>query len=436
MTLLRPLFTFLLFAAAPLAAQELNWPEFRGPHGNGTTPNADLPLRWGLQSNSAPVKWGTAIHGRGWSSPVVWEKQVWVTTATEDGRQLFAVCVDKDTGKIVLDLKLFDVENPQYCHPFNTYASPTPAIEEGKIYATFGAAGTGCVDTRTGQTLWTRRDLECNHYRGAGSSPILYDHYLFLNFDGSDRQYVVALDKKNGRTLWQKERSIDFDDLGSDGKPFSEGDLRKAFATCQVATFGDRATLLSQGSKALYAYEPATGGELWRLEERSNYSGSTRPVTGNGLIFVPSGFPSGEVLAIRPGRAGEILDAKTNGPPNMQLKVMWKTKQRAPKKPSLIFMDDLLYAIEDSGTATCWEALSGNVVWSENIGGHFSASPLGAPGRIYLFSEEGKTTVLASGRQFRKVGENEMGEGFMASPAVSGKALFLRSKTQLHRIEE
>jgi outer membrane protein assembly factor BamB len=194
--------------------------------------------------------------------------------------------------------------------------------------------------------------------------------------------------------------------------------------------------LLSQGSRALYAYEPASGVELWRLEERSNYSGSTRPVTGNGLIFVPSGFPSGEVLAIRPGQAGECLDSKTNGPADMRLSVVWKAKQRVPRKPSLVLMDALLYAIEDTGTASCWEALTGNVVWSEYIGGHFSASPLGAPGRIYLFSEEGKTTVLAPGRQFRKIAENELGEGFMASPAVSGNALFLRSKTHLYRIED
>jgi len=421
---------------ASLEAEEESWPEFRGPRGNGTTLNAGLPLRWGVGTNSASVKWETAIHGRAWSSPVIWGKQLWVTTATEDGHELFAVCLGKDTGEITSDLKLFDVAKPQYCIPFNTYASPTPAVEEGRLYATFGAAGTACIDTQTGKVLWTRRDLECNHYRGAGSSLIIYDNFVFLNFDGSDRQYVVALDKRTGATVWRKDRSIDFDDLGPDGKPFSEGDLRKAFATCQVALLEGQATLLSQGSKALYAYEPSAGAELWRVEDRSSYSGSTRPVTGHGLVFVPSGFPSGEVLAIRPGQAGEHLDAKTNGPLTLQLRVVWKAKQHAPKKPSLIFMDDLLYAIEDNGIATCWDALTGEVVWTEHIGGHFSASPLAAPGRIYLFSEEGKTTVLAQGRQFSKLAESDLGDGFMSSPAVSGKALFLRSRTRLYRIEQ
>jgi outer membrane protein assembly factor BamB len=367
---------------------------------------------------------------------VIWKREVWLTTATEDGHELSVICVDRETGKVTQDLKLFDVAKPQYCHPFNSYASPTPVIEEDRLYATFGAAGTACVETSSGKVLWTRRDLQCNHYRGAGSSPILYYNLIFLNFDGSDQQYVVALDKKTGNTVWQKQRSIDFQDLGPDGKPELEGDVRKAFATCRVASLDGRTTLLSQGSKALYAYDPLTGAEWWRVEERSNYSGSTRPIVGHGLIFIPSGFPSGQVLAIRPGSPGEILDAKTNGPSEMRLQVVWKTKQHAPKKPSLLLMDDLLYAIEDTGVASCWDALTGDVVWSEHIGGHFSASPLGAPGRIYVFSEEGKTTVLASGRQFKKLAENELGDGFMASPAVSGNALFLRSHTHLYRIEE
>jgi outer membrane protein assembly factor BamB len=367
---------------------------------------------------------------------VIWDRQVWVTTATEDGHELYVVCFDRDTGKIVQDLKLFDIAKPQYCIPFNSYASPTPVVEQGRLYATFGAPGSACIDTQTGKVLWTRLDLECNHYRGAGSSPILYKDLLFLNYDGSDRQYVVAFDKKTGHTVWQRQRSIDFDDLGPDGKPEMEGDSRKAFATCQVGLLGGALTLLSQGSKALYAYEPMTGVELWRLEDRSSYSGSTRPVIGHGVVFVPSGFPSGEVLAVSPGKQGEVLDVKTNSPPGMKLQVVWKAKQHAPKKPSLLLMDGLLYAIEDNGLATCWEANTGDVVWTQKIGGHFSASPLGAPGKIYLFSEEGKTTVLAAGRVFQKLAENQLGDGFMASPAVSRNALFLRSRTHLYRIEQ
>ena len=419
--------------ALQLGAAETNWPEFRGPNGNGVSTSTNLPLRWSEQQN---VKWKTPIHGKAWSSPVIWGQQVWLSTATADGHELFAVSVDPDTGRVLQDLKLFDVAKPQFCIPFNSYASPTPVIEADRLYVTFGSAGTACLDTQTGRVLWTRRDIECNHFRGAGSSPILYGNLLFLNFDGSDHQFIVALDKQTGRTVWQKQRSIDFQDLGPDGQPEQGGDYRKAFATCQVATFDGRTMLLSPGSKALYAYDPLSGSELWRVEERSSYSSATRPVTGHGLVFLPTGFASGQVLAIRPGKPGEVLDAKVPGPSSMQLQVVWKTKKNAPKKPSLLLLGDLLYANEDNGAVTCWEATTGKVIWSERVGGHYSASPLAAGDHIYLFSEEGKTTVLAAGRDFKKLAENQLGDGFMASPAVTGNALFLRSRSCLYRVEE
>jgi outer membrane protein assembly factor BamB len=421
----------LLMAALPLGAQDTNWPQFRGPRGDGTSLSTNLPLHFGEQQN---IKWKTPIHGKAWSSPVIWGQQIWITTATEDGHELFVVCVERDSGKIIQDVKLFDVTKPQYCIPFNSYASPTPAIEEKRLYVSFGAPGLACVDTENGSVLWTRRDLVCNHYRGAGSSPILYGNLFILNFDGSDHQFVVALDKETGRTVWQQNRSLDYKDLGADGKPESEGDYRKAFATCQVATLDGRPTLLSQGSKAFYAYEPLTGAEFWRVEERSGHSAGTRPLTGHGLVFVPSGFSAGQILAIRPGKTGEVLDAKTNGTPTMQLQVVWKVKNRVPKKPSLLLQGDLLYAIDDNGNASCWEALTGKTVWSESISGHYSASPLLSGNRIYLFSEGGKVTVLATGREFKPLAETQLGDGFMASPAVSGQALFLRSRTSLYRV--
>jgi outer membrane protein assembly factor BamB len=294
----RTLLLSLVLASSAFAAEELNWPEFRGPRGDGVSSASHLPIQWSEKQN---IKWQTLIHGRAWSSPVIWGSQIWLTTATEDGHGLFVVCVDRDSGKVLRDLKLFEVEKPQYAHPFNTYASPTPAIEAGRVYATFGAPGTACLDTQTGKVIWTRRDIECNHFRGAGSSPILYSNLFILNFDGSDHQFIVALDKQTGRTVWQRNRSIDFQDLGPDGRPDMSGDYRKAFATCQIASFDGRLTLLSQGSKALYAYDPLSGEEFWRVEERSNYSGSTRPVTGHGLVFVLSGFSSGQILSIRPG---------------------------------------------------------------------------------------------------------------------------------------
>jgi len=206
----------LLAASAGLRAED--WPQFRGPNGDGCSDSRDLPLTW---SESENVKWKTPVHGRAWSSPVISGDQVWLTTATEDGRELFVVCVDRGTGTILRDEKVFEVEKPQFCHQFNSYASPTPVIEPGRVYVTFGSPGTACLDSKTGEVLWERRDFVCNHYRGAGSSPILYGNLLIMNFDGSDHQFVTALDKRTGKTLWRTERSIDFKDLGPDGKPFA-----------------------------------------------------------------------------------------------------------------------------------------------------------------------------------------------------------------------
>jgi len=419
-----------------VCAEDMNWPQFRGPRGDGTSSSTGLPLHWSDRSGGYGIKWKTAIHGRAWSSPVIWGPQIWVTSATEDGRELFAVCVERDSGKIVRDLKLFDVTTPQFAHKFNTYASPTPVIEEGRVYMTFGSPGIACLDTQTGKVLWTRRDLECNHYRGAGSSPILYENLFILNFDGSDHQFVIALDKKTGRTIWQRNRSVDYKDLAPDGRVQSEGDFRKAFATCQIASLDGRPTLLSQGAKAFYAYEPLTGEEFWRVEERTSHSGATRPVLGHGLVFVPSGFSTGQLLAIRPGKKGEVLDVNAAEPPSTELQVVWRAKRNVPKKPSLLLVGELLFGIDDNGVATCWEAKTGRTFWNERIGGNYSAAPLATQRRLYFFSEEGKTTVVAAEREFKKLAENQLGDGFMASPAVSGKALFLRTRTELYRIEE
>ncbi len=425
----------LALVVVPCLWANHDWPQFRGPGGDGLSDSKGLPLTW---SETGHVRWKTAVHGKAWSSPVVLGDQVWLTTATEDGRELYVVCVDRQGGRILRDQKLFDVDHPQFCHAFNSFASPTPVIEPGRVYVTFGSPGTACLDTQTGKVLWERRDFVCNHYRGAGSSPILHGNLLIMNFDGSDHQFVVALDKRTGKTLWRAERSIDFKDLGPDGKPMTEGDLRKAFSTPQVATVEDRAILISSGAKAHYAYEPLTGEELWRVEERTSHSAGTRPVFGHGLIFIATGWSNGELLAIHAGRKCEVIDANTASSTNSpdELRVAWKSKRNVPKKPSLLLVGDLLFSIDDGGVAGCLEARSGTEVWRERVGGNYSASPVSAEGRIYFFSEEGKTTVIDAGRVFKVLAENNLDDGFMASPAIAGKAFFLRTRTQLYRIEK
>lgn len=422
MVMYRYLFGILSALAAASLPIHAQWPQFRGPDGTGVSTTANPPVSWSEDKN---VRWKTPVHGRAWSSPVVLEGKVWVTTATPDGRQLSALAVEVETGKILHDLKLFDVPNPQYAHPFNSYASPTPVIEPGRVYITFGSPGTAALDTRTGKVLWQRRDLECNHFRGAGSSPIIFDNLLIMHFDGSDRQYLVGLDKASGKTVWKTDRSIDFQDLGPDGKPQADGDFRKAFSTPHIVTHGGAPLLISIGSKATYGYDPRTGKELWRLEERSSHSGSTRPVPGHGLIFYPTGFPTGQLLAIR---LAETRDA----PPE----VVWKITRGVPSKPSVLLVGDLIFMVNDTGITSCVEAKTGTSVWTSRIAGTFSASPISAAGRIYFFNEDGKAAVIEAGRSFKVLSENLLDDGFMASPAVVGNALILRTRTHLYRIEE
>ncbi|MGC8743888.1 MAG: PQQ-binding-like beta-propeller repeat protein [Verrucomicrobiia bacterium] len=427
----------LNLAIATAFAFDTNWEQFRGTYGNGITTNKNLPLRWGEKTN---VVWKTPIHDKGWSSPVVYEGQIWITTGTEAGHKLYAICVDAKSGKIIYDINLFNVEKPQYIHQFNSAASPTPVIEKGRVYVTFGSPGTACIDTSNGKVLWERRDFVCNHYRGAGSSPILYKDLLILHFDGSDYQYIVALNKNTGQTVWKKDRSIDYKDLDANGKPASEGDFRKAFSTPQIAFIDGKAVLLSQGSKAIYAYVPETGEELWRVEERSNFSASNRPIFENGVIYCQTGWSSGQILAFVPGERGEVIDA--NKPPTdpvnsgKKLKVIWSSKRNVPKKPGMILFNGMLFTVDDSGIACCLDAKSGKELWRERIGGNYSASPICADGRIYFFSEEGKTTVIEATNKFNILAVNQLDSGFMASPAVTGKALILRTKTALYRIEE
>jgi outer membrane protein assembly factor BamB len=420
MTRLAAPVVLILSLAVPARAQ---WPQFRGPDGNGVASGAALPLKW---SDTHNVVWKTPIHGRAWSSPIVSDNRIWVTTATEDGKQLFVVVVDPATGKVLHDVKLFDVGKPQFIHTFNSYASPTPVAEPGRVYVTFGSAGTAAIDTRTMKVLWERRDLECNHFRGAGSSPIVFRNLLLMHFDGSDVQYVVALDKNTGKTVWKTDRTVDFRDLGPDGKPQAEGDYRKAFATPQIVEVNGRPLLVSLGSRAAYGYDPLTGRELWRIEEPTTFSSSARPVTGHGLVFYTTGFNNGQLLAVRPDGSGDVTATH----------VAWRVTRSVPRKPSVVLVGDLLFMVNDSGILSCVEAKTGNIVWTGRVHGNYSASPLAAGSRVYLFSEEGKTTVIEVGREHKVLAENALEGGFMASPAVLGKALILRAGPYLYRIEE
>jgi outer membrane protein assembly factor BamB len=391
-----------------------NWPQFRGPNSDGTTEATELSVRW---SESQNVKWKTAIHGRGWSSPVVWGEQVWMTTATEEGHELFAVCVDLKTGKILHDIKVFEVAEPNEINSLNSYASPTPVVEEGRVYVNFGTYGTACLDTASGKVIWERRDIHCDHMVGPGSSPIVYGNLLIFHMDGGDEQYVVALDKKTGKTAWQMNRSMDYSRINPD--------FRKAFCTPLIIDYKGQPQMVSVGAQVVIGYEPTIGLELWKVRFRG-YSNTARPVTDGQMVYIITGFNRANLWAIRLGGGGDVTESH----------VAWTLDKDVPVKPSPILLEGLIYMVSDNGKVSCIEARTGKIIWSEKISGQYSASPVYAEGRMYFFNQSGKTTVISTGRKFQVLAENELDEGCMASPAIVGRAMILRSKTHLYRMEK
>lgn len=388
-----------------------NWPQFRGPAGNGVSTARDVPTTWSETEN---VRWKTAIHDRGWSSPVIWGNQIWLTTAREDGKEFFAVCVDRASGKIVHDLKMFTEEKPAFCHPFNSYASPTPVLEEGRVYVHFGVHGTACLDSSSGKIIWQRRDLPCNHWRGPGSSPVVFGKLLILTFDGHDLNYLIALDKETGNTVWRKDRNIKYST--------DDGDYHKAYSTPSLVEVGGKTQLVSPSAEATIAYDPATGEELWRVIH-GGMNAASRPVFFDDLVFLTSGH-SKNLLALRMGGSG-----------NVTKDVAWKTANRGvPTRSSMLVVDDLLYSVTDQGVASCFEAKTGKRLWEERLGGEATASPVFADGHIYFADQDGKTFVIEKGRSFKSVAVNKLASGCMASLAVTDGTLFIRTKTHLYRV--
>jgi outer membrane protein assembly factor BamB len=425
-----PLFVILAACVVALAAD--NWPEFRGPHGDGHADAAGLPTTWSETQN---VRWKTAIHDKGWSSPVVWGNQVWVTTATEAGDKLYAVGLDRDSGKVVHDVLLFEVKlapKPAKKSPpsvmatyeewagFNSYASPTPAIEEGRVYAHFGSAGTACLDTATGKVLWTRTDLKCNHHRGPGSSPILWENLLILTFDGFDVDYLVALDKATGKTVWQKDRNFHTEN--------DNGDTRKAYGTPQVITVDGKPLLISPSARATAAYDPKTGDEVWRVVHGGMNAGH-RPVFAGGLVFTASSDGGDGLVAVRPGGTGNV--SRSN--------VAWTLKAGVPNRTSVLVAGDNLLMVNSGGIATCVGVEDGKKkkdVRLETRGANVWASPILAEGKMYVFDDAGGGFVLSADEKLDVLATNKLAGGGRASPAAVEHALYHRTFTHLYRIEE
>lgn len=423
----------LLGLAIGLSSAPADWPAFRGPRGDGhalpagDTRRLGLPLSW---SDTQNVKWKTEIPHRGWSTPAILGNQLWLTTATIEGHDFFALCLDKESGRVLLNEKLFHCDHPESLGNavnVNCYATPSPAIEPGRVYVHFGSYGTACLDTSTLKVLWKRDDLPCRHYRGPASSLILFENFVILTMDGVDVQYLAALDKGTGRTVWKTDRTVEWNDQDDPSQMVRDGDRRKAHSTPLVIQTKAGQQLISPGAKAAFAYDPRTGQALWKVRYPNAWSAAPMPVfdPATGLVFLITGLGKTEMLAVRVDGRGDITDTH----------LVWRTDSLVAKTSSPILVDGLLYMVTDDGVATCREPATGQQIWRGALGGKYAASPIFADGRLYFSNQQGKTTVIKPGRAFEALATNTLSGGFMASPAVSGKALYLRTKTHVARIE-
>lgn len=383
-----------------------DWPQFRGPSGQGLAAERGVPLTW---SESTNVQWKTPVPGRGWSSPAVAGDRVWLTSGVEEGGavSLRALAFDVETGRQVVSTEVYRLSRSALLNAKNSHASPTPIIEGDRVFVHFGAEGTAALTT-SGEIVWRERfPYESQH--GGGGSPTLYRDLLIFSGDGSDAAFVIALDKRTGKVRWRTARRTP---------------AHQAYSTPLVITVGGRDQVVSIGAFRAGAYDPETGKELWRVSYGDGFSNVPRPVYGHGLVYLSTGFQEPSLLAVRPDGAGDVTRSH----------VAWTLRRAAPHTPSPLLVGDELYVVSDLGVATCLDAKTGDTHWRERLGGNYSASPVFVDDRIYFQNEDGQTTVVAPGRTFVKLATSAIDGATLASMAVARGSLFLRSHTHLYRI--
>ena len=428
--------TLFLLLPALLSGAE-SWPQWRGPAANGHAGKAGYPSEWSAKKN---IAWKSVLPGRGHSSPVHDGDTIWVTMAIETAASeaekkerlkankglptvtvlsevsLRALRIDPKSGKVLKNVEVLSKKQPQWVHKLNSYASPTPVIEDGKVYFHFGAYGNACIDAKTGKILWKNEDkaLWVMHENGPGSSPLIWDNLMIFHLDGSDKQNIVALYKDSGKIAWITKRS---------GELRENHQLQKSYSTPIVETFNGKPILISCSADWVYGYEPRTGNELWKIKYgHLGFSNVARPVTGHGMIYLSTCFMKAEILAFR------YEGMKTP-------KLAWRL-DRGPKMPSPILVGKELYVINDGGILTCVDALTGDLHWRERLDGEFSSSPTYAGGLLYFSDQAGVTTIIKPAKTIKVVSKNELdGTAHMASFAPYGKAFLIRTNEALYRVE-
>ena len=402
----RGLHAILLVTLVSISIHAQDWRQFRGPSGQGLADGDGFPIAWSETTN---VQWKTPVPGRGWSSPVIAHGRVWVTTAITSGRDasLRLLAFDMRSGQPALDVELTRLRGADLLNPKNSHASPTPMVDDERVYVHFGVQGTFAANLE-GAVVWKARHA-CETQHGSGGSPVLHDGLVILTCDGIDAAYIVAIDGRTGRERWKTWRR----------QPWSQ-----AYATPLAIRTGDVSQIVSPAAFYAAAYEPATGKEIWRVSYPDGFSNVPRPVFAHGLVYIATGFQQPSLIAVRPDGRGDVTRSH----------VAWRLARGVPHTSSPVIAGDQLYMVSDAGIATCVDARTGEVAWQERLGGGHSASPILAAGHLYFSSEEGVTTVIRPGATVEKVAVNRLEAPILASIAVSDRSLFIRTATHLYRI--
>lgn len=422
----------VLFWSLPAASggDRLSWPVRSGPFNNGHVAAADavdLPVEFDEASGKG-IRWKVRLEGLGHSTPIIGHGRIWLTTATKDGRQQFVDCLDEQTGKVLHHQLLFENADPEPLNnPINTYASPSCALEADAVYVHFGTYGTARLDPQTLDIVWQRRDINVRHFRGPGSSPILFGDLLILTFDGIDAQFLTALNKHTGETVWTAHRTTDYGDLDADGNPKREGDLRKAYSTPGLVDVDGHTQVISVGSRAGFGYDALTGKEIWGIRH-DDFNAAAPPVFTETHAILNTGSRGANLLAVRLDKSttGDVTDSHVD----------WNRTKGNSRLASPLLIDNRVYMITDSGVAICVDASNGEEVWKGRVGGTHVTSPVTANGLIYFSSEEGTVTVIRAGDTFEIVAENKLEEGGRASLSAANGCLYVRTFGHLYCLEK
>lgn len=419
---------------SPGFAQDLPkmpWPEFRGPAGDGVAHGTtDLPVEFGEEKN---LVWKIPVPGTGYSSPVIDQNHVWLTTSQPQGERsesqgaggtefkyqavdLLLLGFDRESGEQTHSIFLFTAQQPEAIHSLNSYASPTACLDGKHIYCHFGTYGTAAVDATTGEVLWRNDTIQLQHQTGPGSSPILYKDFVIFHADGMDTQSIVALRKSVGEIAWRSQRS---------GEMPAQPDFKKAFCTPSIANIDGKDLLISPAVDWLYLYDPADGNEVYKIPYgQLGFSTVPRPVIKDNMAYVCTGFMKSRLLAI------DLANGSFAEPAD---RIRWVFEKQVPKMPSPLIMGEWLLLVADTGIASCVDLQSGEEIWTERLGGKFSASPILADGKVYIGSQEGKVWVLEPGRSYKQLSVNSLDSEVMASPAAVENHLYIRTSKSLYK---